>query len=390
MKLSYKYRIYPNVKQREALFKTFSFCNGLYNAALQERISHYKKYNKGVSYNDQAKQLPDIKALFEEETNSIYSQSLQFILKTLDVAFQGFFRRVKQSGLTPGFPRYKPISKFKSIKFPQCDLVTGGVKLLPNKKLKVYGLPGEVSIVLHRPIKGRCKTVSIKREGDKYYLIAFCDEVPMLAQSKTGKTTGIDLGINSFITTDDGISFHHPKPYKTAKEKLAFLNKKLSAKQKGSKNRRRVLSMLQKAHQKVSDIRNDWQHKIANQFVKENDTVYVEKLNISTMLEAKGFKVSKSNITDASWGNFVSLMKYKAERAGVSVIEVDPRNTSKMCSSCKMIKKDLSLKDRIYDCQSCGLTINRDQNAAINIKRFGISLATTLKVVSEAPPLRAE
>lgn len=337
-----------------------------------------------MSYFDQCKHLPEIKKLFPEETNKIHSQSLQFVLKTVDNSFKSFFRRFKIKSAKFGFPRFKPINRFKSICFPQCNLISGGVKLLKNNKLKIKGLSGEVKLKLHRPFQGRCKTVQIIKDGNEYYIVLSCENIPLNILEKTNKTIAIDFGIKTFITTDDGTKFHHPKPYKTAKEKLKLANQKLALKQKGSKNRRKAVTALQKVYTKISNIRNDWQHKVANHLIKENDVIIVEKLNIQNMLESKGFDVNKSNITDASWGNFVSLLKYKAENAGREIREVDPKNTSKMCSCCGELNKSLKLADRTFCCQSCGLALNRDVNAAINIRRLGTSLAIDHESISEA------
>ena len=240
MRLSYKYRIYLNKEQEEMLQKNFNFCCFLYNSALQERNDHYKRFGKGVSYNKQSAQLPEIKKEFAEQTQSIYSQSLQQVLKRLDGAYQNFFRRVKSKASKAGFPRYKSADRFKSIVFPQSDLNGFGVKLLANKKLSIFGIPGEVKVKWHRPFQGRCKQVSIVKQGDKFYIVLSCDDVPKEHLEKTGKTVAIDLGLTSFITTDDGTKFHHPKPYKTAKEKLAFLYKKLAAKLRRSNNRKKA------------------------------------------------------------------------------------------------------------------------------------------------------
>ena len=374
MKLSYKYRIYPNKTQIKVLEKNLNFCCFLYNCALQERKSYYKTFGKGTSYSNQSKALPEIKSEFSEQTETIYSQSLQQVLKRLDVSYNNFFRRVKSKASEAGFPRYKSSDRFRSISFPQANLKSGGVKLLENNKLKVFGIPGEVSVKWHRPFQGRCKQITLSKQTDKFYIILSCDEVPKEPLAKTGKTIGIDLGLTSFITTDDGTKFHHPKPYKTAKEKLAYLNRKLAAKKRGSNNRNRTKKQLVKAYQKVSNIRDNFLHQVAKQLVKENDTVIIEKLNVKSMLEAKVFEVSKSNIQDASWARFASLLAYKAERADKLIIEVNPKNTSKMCSRCGNIK-ELTLKDREYKCEACGFALDRDINAARNIKRLGTSLA---------------
>jgi len=388
MKLSYKYRLCLNQEQTKVMQKNFNFCCFLYNSALQERISHYNLFGKGVYYNTQCHALPEIKKEFAGQTLSIYSQTLQQVLKRLDQSYQNFFRRVEEGASKAGFPRYKSSDRFRSIVFPQSDLQGFGVKLLANKRLQVFGIPGEVKVKWHRPFQGRCKQVMIVKQANKFYLVLSCNNVPSEHLAKTGKTIGIDLGLTRFITSDDGTPFHHPKPYKTAKQRLALLNQKLARKQRGSRNRRRVKSQLAVAYQKVSNIRADFLHQTAKQLVAENDIIVVEKLNIKSMLEAKGFEVNKENIQDASWGRFLTLLSYKAERAGKVVIEVDPRNTSKRCSGCGNVKQDLTLRDREYHCEPCGLAIDRDQNAAINIKQLGMSCVTG-QTVSEASTFRS-
>ena len=404
MRLSYKYRIYPNQQQTEKLEEVFGFCRFLYNSALEERIRYYRKYKEvlalndqhkelvkmksSISYEDQAKSLVKIKPLFSDQVNSIYSQTLQSVLKTLDTAYKNFFRRVKLRLKKPGFPRFKGKNKFKSILFPQSDLKSFGVKRLENDKIKVFGIPGEIKVKWHRQYEGNVKTVAIKKDNDKYYLIVSCDNVPLKALPKTGKIIAIDLGLKDFITTDDGMKFHHPKPYKTAKEKLAFLNRKLALKKRGSNNREKVKKQISKAYDKISNIRDDFQHKLANKIIKENDVIIIEKLDIASMMEQENNKVDKGNIQDASWGSFAAKLTYKAERAGKKIIGVNPTNTSKMCSDCGNIKESLTLSDRIYDCKICGFKLDRDHNAALNILRVGLILAVDDLSTTEAPAFR--
>ncbi len=386
MKKSFKYRIYPNKKQHLDINNILLFCMELYNSAIQERKSFYKTFNKDISFGKQSSYLPEIKKIFPNITSIIYAQCLQSVLKSVDYAYKNFFRKCKLNKIKKGikyviagYPRFKSINRFNQITFPQSDFIGttrcgGGVKLISNNKIKVFGI-GEIKIKYHRPFEGNCKTVQIKKEGSKYFIILSCDNVPEKRLPKTNKIIAIDLGLTTFATTDSGIKFKHPKPYKTAKEKLALANQKLARKQGGSKNRRKSINDLRKVHTKIANIRDDWQHKLANKLIKESDTIIVEKLNITGMLEDKGFIVNNENISDASWGNFVNKLKYKAESAGRSIIEVNPKNTSKMCSCCNNINKELTLKDRIYDCIKCGMILDRDINAAINIKRLGTSLA---------------
>ena len=304
MKRSYKYRLELTKSQTEVMQHTFNFCRFLYNSSLQERRSFYEKFGKGISYNTQAAELREVKREFKDQVKPIYSQCIQHVLRRLDLAYESFFKRCEK-GKTPGFPRFKKYDRFRSICFPQSNLHGFGVKLLDNNKLKIYGLPGEVKVKWHRPWKGRCKQVQIVKKADKFYLVLSCDDVPKNILPSTGKTIGIDLGINSFATLDDGTSFHHPKPYKTAKEQLANYQRKLALKQKGSKNREKTKVALAKAHERIHNIREDFQHKLANKLIRENDMIIIEKLNIQDMLKSNSnSEVKNENITDASWGSF--------------------------------------------------------------------------------------
>ena len=377
MKLSFKYRIYPNKAQQEALETAFYLCRFLYNAALEERITYYKRYGKTLTYSQQCAELPEITATFPEFKN-VLAQTKQQTLKQLDVAYVNFFRRVRNGEERVGFPRFKGKDKSVSICFPQLkpDFGEGskGIKLLPNKKLQVFGIPEELKVWWHRPWKGRCKQARIKREADRYFLILSCEDVPVEPLPKTGRQVGIDLGLTNFITTDTGTNLHHPRPLKKQQQKLIAAQQNLERKQKGSNNRIRAKRRLARVHHRVANIRFDWLHKIALQLVRDYDLIVLEKLNIIGMLEAKGYEVSKQNIADASWYLFTSLVLYKAERAGKEAVLVDPKNTSRTCSCCGQIKTDLTLRDRTYHCDHCGLILDRDINAALNIKAKGIGM----------------
>ena len=386
MQRTFKYKLEPSFKQREALFNIFNFCRFLYNSALEERITSYKNNKKSVSYREQSSFLPEIKTMFPKETSLIYSQTLQQTLKQVDTAYKNFFRRVKEKASKAGFPRFKNKNRFRSILFPQVkpDLSGTCIKLTSNK-VRIYGV-GKVKIRYHRPIEGIAKQCRIVKQNDNFYLCIICDKIPAKPLPKTGKTVGIDLGLDSFVTMDDGTKFHHPKPYKTSLEKLQYRQRKLSLKIKGSNNRNKQKKLVAKTYEKITNQREDYQYKLANKIVKENDVIVVEKLNVKNMLEAKGFEVSKRNIQDASWGKFIEKLTYKAESADKLLLKVDPRNTSKMCFQCGTIKKNLALRDRIFNCETCGLAIDRDINAAKNIKRLGQALRS--EKISEASPFR--
>jgi putative transposase len=375
MKKSFKYRICPNSSQRDELDSIFNFCRSLYNSALEERINYYHKYKKSLSYSNQSKYLPEIKEIFS--IKNIYSKILQSTLKQLDIAFDRFFDGIKKAQKV-GFPRFKNKNRFKSINFPQIDIPSGGgIKLISNSKIKIFGINGSIKLKMHRPMQGIAKQCRIVKQDDKYFVSFSCDNVPKNILPKTHKITGIDLGIDNFATLDDGTKFHHPKPYKTAKEKLAYRQRKLALKQKGSNNYKKQKSLISKIHYKIVNIRNDYQHKLSKDLVKTYDKIIVEKLNINKMLKEKNIKVKNFNIQDASWGNFVNKISYKAENAGKELVKVNPMNTSKMCSCCGLINKELTLQDRIFRCQ-CGIEMDRDTNAAKNILALGTSVADSI------------
>jgi len=368
---SYKYRAYPTEAQRASIDHALGTNRFLYNCALEERITYYKRENKGLSFAKQSAQLPAIKKEFPGMFANVYSQTSQQTLMRLDVSFKAFFKG-------KGFPRFKSAKRFKSITFPQSNLMgAAGAKCLQNGNFDIFGI-GELKTIMHRPFEGRCLQVMLKKEDNLYFVIMICElQQPTVVPAKDPKVNAIDLGIKTFIVMDDGTSFHHPKPWKTSKEKLTYQQRKLALKKRGSVSRKKALSALQKTSRHIANIRDDWQHKTANHLIKKSDILFVEKLASQEMI----IKASKNkaafgqpkpeNISEAAWGSFAQKLVYKAESAGKQVVFVNPKNTSKCCSNCQEINKELTLKDRIYSCHYCGAIMDRDNNAAINIKWIG-------------------
>ncbi|MCZ2224801.1 MAG: transposase [Chitinophagales bacterium] len=382
MRKSFKYRIYLNSSQALACKNIFDSCLSLYNNALKERISSYNLYKKSISYFDQCKNL---NSLLPHKLENVHSQVYQSTLKKVNSAFINFFNRLKNKAGAAGFPRFK--SKLKSITFPQCNLKSGGVKLLPDNHLIITGLPDKVKMVLHRPFSGTCKTVQlIKTSTNKYYIVLSCDGIVKQPLIKTNKSVGLDVGIKSFVTLDDGTQYHHPKPYKTSKEKLQYLNRKIANAQKESKNKEKLRLEKAKLFEKNKNIIEDYQHKLSNKLLKEYDKIYIEKLNVKNMLESSDNSNLNKAIVECSWAAFAAKLIYKAENADKLVKQVEARNTSKTCSYCKNIKEKMELKERVYKCQACGLVLDRDINAARNIRALGTSVEINY-VKTEAPPL---
>ncbi len=373
MRKSFRYRIYPTPKQEAVLEEQLRLCRLVYNAALEQRIWFWKKRKLTLNYYSQANELPAAKREHPELT-LVNSQVLQGVLQRLDQAYQRFF-----SGA--GFPRFKSRDRFRSMTFTQT-----GYKLL-ERKLKLARV-GEVRIKLSRPVEGEIKTLTLTRNSSGHWYASFsCDlgpnQVPM---RPVEAEVGIDLGLLKFLTCSDGSMVPNPRHFRESLARLAERQRKLASKpkRKRTRNREKAKLLVAKAHEKVRNQRSDFHFKLSNYLVRGYDRIVHENLNIRNMsksasgtLEAPGTQVAQKSglnksILDAGWRQFLEILRFKAESAGVEVIGVDPRNTSQICSSCGSLTRK-GLREREHRC-GCGLEIDRDWNAAKNILRLGQSL----------------
>lgn len=363
-RLTFKYRLYPNRQQRDALQATLDVCRELYNAGLQERRDAWSSHRKGVGYVAQAKQLAEIKEL-RPDVAAVHSQVLQDTRRRLDKTFKSFFLRVKRHQ-TPGFPRFRSKHRYDSFTYPQA-----GFKL--NGKLSLSKL-GNVKIKLHRPIKGEIKTLTIKRENGFWYACFSCvvEPEPLPANDKT---VGIDVGLNSFAVLSDGTEIDNPRHYRKMQKRLRRAQRRVSRRKKFSKRWKKAVRMVAKIHRKVFNQRNDFQHKLSRQIVDEYGTIVVEDLNIGGL--SRGM-LSKS-VHDAGWAAFFSKLAYKAESAGRQFLPVDARGTSQRCPCGQPNIKLLANREHV--CVKCGLVTTRDHASAMEILRLGRSLQslTTVK-----------
>lgn len=372
---SHKYRLYPSPSQEESLTKMLETHRRLYNNALEQRKVAYETEGVTISYPKQSAWMKERrrKDPYLAETNF---SSCQATLRRLDKAFNAFFRRTK-NGEKPGYPRFKGRNRFDTVIFPAYG---DGCKL---KGSKVYFQHvGDVKIKLHRLVEGKIKTVSFKHEIDKWYVI-FCCELPDVeVEPSTLPSIGIDLGLKSFLVTSDGCSVDPPHFFRDAQVKLRRKQRHLSRCKRGSNRRKKAVNEVAKLHKHISNQRNDFHHKLSRELVNSYGLIAHEDLNIKGLSKTM---LAKS-VHDVGWGSFLNKLQYKAEEAGIAIVKVDPRNTTQMCSQCGHIPEvKLTLKDRTYICTNCGLTLDRDHNAALNILRLGLSLqALTGTVVSVA------
>lgn len=359
---AYKFRIYPTPKQKKILNDTIFSCFKLYNTALEHRREAYRIARKSISYRDQQNELPLLKEQFPEYSN-IHSQVLQNVLNRVDLAFRGFFRRLKIKGGKYGFPRYRSFDRYDSFCFPQSGF------RLSEKRIYLSKI-GKIKIRLHRNIPDgeNIKTCTIKKEGDHWYCI-FAVEMLVLRREKIAikNAIGIDLGLTNFAVLSNGVEIENPKYLRRSEEKLKAIQSRYS---KGKS--KFIKRQLRSLHRKVANQRRDFQHKLSHQLVNTFDLVAYEDLKIKQMIEDNKYNLQK-HISDASWGSFISMLKYKAENAGTYCIAVNPKGTTQRCSGCDSIVPK-SLAERSHRCSICGFESSRDHNAALNIHKLGISL----------------
>jgi putative transposase len=359
---AFKYRIYPNSFQQEELAKAFGSCRFIYNKALEYKKSIYESEKKFISYSELSSSfLQSLKSEFDwlKETPS---QALQQSLKHLDSAYKNFFKH--QSN----FPSFKRKLSRQSLSFPQ------SVKV--NFKDSIIRLPkiGNIKTVFHRTFEGIIKTCTVsKTPTNKYYISILVNDNKELPAKVIGdKIIGIDLGIKSFATFSNGEKVDNPKFYDQSLNKLKALQKSLSRKIKGSANYRKLKLKIAILHEKICNRRDNFLHQLSRKIINDNQVIITEDLDVKSLIE-KSYSSMSRNIGDVSWSKFVTMLKYKAEWNGKSLIQIgryDP--SSKKCSSCGEIYHELKLEERTWICDKCGKEHDRDVNAAVNILQFGI------------------
>lgn len=366
---AFKYRIYPNKEQEELILKHMGSSRWIYNYALNKKITSYQETGKGISRFDIQKDLPELKK--NEETSwlkEVNSQTLQASLENLDKAFTRFFKEKK------GFPKFKSKKNNRqSFNVPQNTIVN-----FENNKLSLPKFKTDIKIKIDRTFDGIVKTSTVtKTPTGKYFisiLVELQQEPPNKKPLDEKQAIGIDLGIKTFATLSNGMEIQNPKHLKKSLKKLKKLQRKVSKKVKGSNNRIKSVKKLAILHEKVSNKRNDFLHKISYYLVTNFDTLCLETLKSGNMM--KNHKLAQS-LSDISIGKFNELIDYKSEWFGTNVLRIGQfEPSSKMCS-CGTINKELKLSQRVWTCNSCGITHDRDVLAANNIKHFAFTKNNT-------------
>ncbi|MDO9281864.1 MAG: RNA-guided endonuclease TnpB family protein [Methylotenera sp.] len=349
-----KVRIYPNKVQAEKLAKAFGSARWYWNNSLAETQKVYAETGKGLGQYQLNARLPKLKTEVKW-LGETHSQVLQSVSLHLSRAFVNFFERRAQ------YPQFKHKQRKQSIQYPQGAKIIDGCKVFLPKI-------GHVKAIVHREVTGVIKTVTVSRDPSGSYFASILTEngLEAPAESFDGKILGIDVGLTDLAVTSDGSKFNNPKHLRQAQKNLARKQQHLSRKAKGSNTRNKARLLVAKAHERVTNARKDYLHKLSTRLVNENQVIAVEDLHVKGMM--KNHKLARA-IGDAGWGAFTSMLKYKIARAGKGYIEVNRFfASSKTCSCCLHAQAQMPLEIRMWTCDKCGTKHDRDINAAINIR----------------------
>ena len=371
MRKAFKYKLYPNRVQAEAMSQMLETHRRLYNNALADRKESWEQEQISIKYAEQSVRMKTERAENPYLTFTNFS-SCQATLRRLDKSYQAFFRRVK-TGEKVGYPRFKGRNRFDSVEFPSygdgCKITDGRV---------YFQHIGKVKAKWHRalPEEAVIKTVRFKREADGWHVIFSCELPDTACVQSNSAPIGIDLGLKAFLVTSDGESIEPPKFYRQSEAQLRRNQRTVARRKKGSNRRRKAVQSVAKLHQHVKNQRKDFHHKVALSLVRQFGMIAHEDLNIKGIARTR---LAKST-HDVGWAQFLAILLYKAEEAGTELMAVPPKNTTQVCSVCGALPDTpLTLKDRVYQCASCFQVSDRDVNAARNILRLGLSLQALTK-----------
>jgi putative transposase len=378
MQRAFKYRLQPSKGQRTKLLQTLELCRWVYNETLATRKNNWEQSGQTLSLYETNKLLTLWKRE-HPELKGVFSQVLQNAQQQVDLALKAFFRRVR-AGEKPGYPRFRGYGWYDSFTFKQSGFKLVDTNAPRQRKSNSLFLSkiGMVKIILHRPIEGQIKTLTIQRDAVDNWYACFACEVQSEPLPFNELAIGIDMGLRNFAKFSNGQGIDNPRFFHMDEKELAKAQRKLSKAAKRTPERAKRRKAVQHIHQRIVNRRKDFAHQKSRELVNNFGFMAFEDLHITNMLRNHGLAKS---ISDASWNQLITYTTYKAENAGRVVVLVDPRNTSKQCSGCgTMVEKSLSV--RVHACPVCGLVMDRDQNAAINILGLGLQ---SLGIALEAP-----
>lgn len=360
MHMAFKYRLYPTAAQRVMFAKHFGCARWAYNYALAMKIKAWETEKKSLSQFELMREFPKLKKQAETAwLGEVCSHSLQAEMNNLDAAYTRFFREKK------GFPKFKSKRDYQSYS-TNTGLAVGDT---------FVNLPkiGEVSAVISRPIVGRIQKATVSRTPTgKYFVSVHCTDdkdAPKKKRVTASGTVGVDLGLTHFATFSTGEKIESPRHLKSSQRRLTRAQRRLSRRKKGSNNRRKQRLVVARVHEKIANRRRDFQHKLSTRLIRENQAVALETLGVLGMQQSRPLAQA---ISDAGWSQFVSMLEYKAERHGKTVLRIGRFEPSSKLCECGVVNDALKLSDRTWTCRCCGKTHDRDVLAAQNIKRMAL------------------
>ncbi|KAF5067496.1 MAG: transposase [Methanoculleus marisnigri] len=394
MLLSYKYRAHPDATTEARLNVALDTCRWLYNKLLEECNTARENGLTPTMRGAQAR----IVTLKNENPSlkGVYSKVLQMVNYTLWSNIAAL-SQTKKKGRKIGRLRFKGAFRYRTLNYNQ-----SGFTIDREHRTITFSKIGTIPFTLHRPYTGTVKGVLITRSGDRWYVIIQAEQ-EVSEPKREGRSVGIDVGLNSFAVDSDGTVIENPRFFEQSRDRIKKVQQSIARKKRFSQNWKKTKRRLEKVYDHVTNQKKDFLHKLSRQYVDTYATICVEDLNINGLKEKGNSPGLHRGIHDASWGRFYSYLAYKAESAGTNLINVDPRNTSQMCSNCgSIVKKTLS--ERVHECPYCGFVADRDYNAAVNIHRVGmeqpfepvetiplhhISVMQVLSMKQETTPFRA-
>jgi len=352
-----------------ALDAVLESCRQLYNAALEQRILAYRRQGVSLSFYDQCKDLTELRAADPVYRSLSTTMTRLTVLHRLDKAFKAFFRRCK-TGEQPGFPRFKGQGRFDTLVFGP------GSWSIKGRRLHLHGI-GKFHISGRHVIEGDFKGLRLVRSADRWEVQVLVDIGPAPAVKPSANGVGIDVGIKTFAVLSDGTRIEHPRFLKKRLELLKVAQRTLSSKRRGSRRRQKAKLQLQRLHRRTANMRRNFLHQVSRYLVNTYDGFAVEKLHIQEMVQSspKGDTKKQARglhrgIMDSAWATFAFYHGYKAEYAGSPVVKVAAKGTTYRCSGCgSAVRKTLGT--RMHVCPACGLVLDRDLNAALNIQASG-------------------
>ena len=370
MRKAFKFRIWPTSRQETLLNHQLEECRWLYNHTLAMRKDAWEQDKCHVSYYETKRQIPILKAE-RPSLKEVHSQVLQNVTERVERAFQAYFRRVKAGEQEVGYPRFKGFGRYDSLTFTQ---VPTGCQMLGDR-LSVTNV-GHIKIKLHRPIVGTPKTATLTRSSTGKWYVCFSVEVEPRRLPPNSNQVGIDVGLKTFATFSEGQEIANPRFFRKEEKHLAKVQRKLAKEVKGTPQRKFRRKAVARSHERTGWKRTNFSHQHSRKVINQFGTIFVEDLRVNRMV--KNRHLSKS-ISDAAWSAFFEMIRAKAEDTpkgrGRIFLPINPAYTSQTCSKCgyrRVGEEKLTLSERTFDCPSCHLHVDRDLNAALNIKAVGL------------------